>query len=111
MYMISTLYPGATPDTSVTYQNFLATFEPTEEFAAAIAAQREFLLGVVVDEDYFTGNRIQRALKTNAKPNVIFGRNEAGGQRFHGWVDQLIAAEDDEAFAALFANAGTEFQP
>ena len=96
MYMISTLYPGATPDTSVTYQNFLATFEPTEEFAAAIAAQREFLLGVVVDEDYFTGNRIQRALKTNAKPNVIFGRNEAGGQRFHGWVDQLIAAEDDE---------------
>jgi len=111
MYMISTLYPGATPDTSVTYQNFLATFEPTDEFTEAIAAQREFLLGVVVDEDYFTGNRIQRALKTGAKPNVIFGRNEAGGQRFHGWVDQLIAAEDDEAFAALFANAGTEFQP
>ena len=111
MYMISTLYPGATPDTSITYQNFLATFEPTEEFTDAIAAQRDFLLGVVVDEDYFTGNRIQRALKTGAKPHVIFGRNEAGGQRFHGWVDRVIAAEDDDAFAELFANATTEFQP
>ncbi len=53
----------------------------------------------------------QRALKTGAKPNVMFGRNEAGGQRFHGWVDRLIAAEDDDAFAKLFADATTEFQP
>ena len=65
---------------------------------------------VVRDEDYFTGNRIQRAAKTGAKKEFLFGRNEAGGQRFHGWVDRLVAAETGDEFDALFAQAETVFQ-
>jgi nitrite reductase/ring-hydroxylating ferredoxin subunit len=110
MYMVSTLFPGADPDTSVTVQNFLAAFDPPESLQPIIAGQQEFLLRVVRDEDYFTGNRIQRAVKTGAKTEFLFGRNEAGGQRFHGWVDRLVAAETDDAVAGLFEQAEVVFQ-
>jgi phenylpropionate dioxygenase-like ring-hydroxylating dioxygenase large terminal subunit len=111
LLLVSTLFPGPDPDTSVTVQHFLADFEPTDELAPAIEAQKAFLLRVVRDEDYATGRRIQGALRTGAKPEVLFGRNEAGGQRFHHWVDRLVAAETDEAVARLFAGAEVAFQP
>ena len=110
MYMISTLFPGDTPDTSRTVQHFLATFELSEQLEGLIEAQKAFLLHVVRDEDYYNGNRIQRAVKTGAKTEFFFGRNEAGGQRFHGWVDRLVAAETDDDFAQLFAGAEVSFQ-
>lgn len=110
MYMISTLFPDDTPDTSRTVQHFLATFELSEQLDGLIEAQKAFLLHVVRDEDYYNGNRIQRAVKTGAKTEFFFGRNEAGGQRFHGWVDRLVAAETDDDFAQLFAGAEVSFQ-
>ncbi|MEM9566279.1 MAG: aromatic ring-hydroxylating dioxygenase subunit alpha [Actinomycetota bacterium] len=110
MYMVSTLYPGAEPGTSVTVQTFLAGFEVTDELRPSIDAQRRFLHGVVRDEDYATGLGIQRALAAGAKTDVLFGRNEAGGQRFHGWVDRILAAETDEDLLAVFASAETAFQ-
>ena len=110
MYMISTLFPGDTPDTSRTVQHFLATFELSEQLDGLIEAQKAFLLHVVRDEDYYNGNRIQRAVKTGAKTEFFFGRNEAGGQRFHGWVDRLVAAETDDDFANLFTGAEVSFQ-
>ncbi|WP_420611040.1 aromatic ring-hydroxylating oxygenase subunit alpha [Candidatus Poriferisodalis sp.] len=110
MYMISTLFPGDTPDTSRTVQHFLAAFELSEQLEGLIDAQKAFLLHVVRDEDYYNGNRIQRAVKTGAKTEFFFGRNEAGGQRFHGWVDRLVAAETDDDFANLFTGAETSFQ-
>ena len=48
------------------------------------------------DEDYYTGLRIQRAVKTGAKSEFLFGRNEGGGHRFHRWVDELIELDDAE---------------
>jgi len=105
LYMVSQLFPGATPEQSVTVQNFLATFEPDEESMVAIEKTMDFLLHVVRDEDYATGNRIQRAARTGAKAEFLFGRNEGGGQRFHGWVDALLAAEGDAAYRALFETA------
>lgn len=110
MYMVSTLFPGSDPDTSLTIQHFLAAFDPPESLAPMIEAQRKFLLKVVREEDYFTGNRIQRSVKTGAKSNFLFGRNEAGGQRFHGWVDRLVAAETADDTQGLFANAEVVFQ-
>jgi len=110
MYMVSTLFPGADPDTSITVQNFLAAFDPPPSLQPMIEAQQAFLLKVVRDEDYFTGNRIQRAVKTGAKTEFLFGRNEAGGQRFHGWVDRLVAAESDDDLTHLFEQAETVFQ-
>jgi nitrite reductase/ring-hydroxylating ferredoxin subunit len=110
MYMVSTLFPGADPDTSVTVQNFLAAFDPPDSLQPIIDGQKKFLLKVVEEEDYFTGKRIQRSVKTGAKSEFLFGRNEAGGQRFHGWVDRLVAAESDDDLAALFAGAEVVFQ-
>lgn len=100
LYMVSVLQPGATPDTSRTTQHFLATADPGPH-RETIDKQMEFLLHVVRDEDYFTGIRIGRALQTGAKKSVMFGRNEAGGQRFHGWVDELLAANSNAEIASL----------
>ena len=105
LFMISQLFPGDTPETSVTVQNFLSTFEPNDEQRSKIDKQMDFLMHVVRDEDYYTGNRIQRAVKTGAKTEFVFGRNEGPCQRFHGWVDDLVNAPDPAATAALFADA------
>jgi phenylpropionate dioxygenase-like ring-hydroxylating dioxygenase large terminal subunit len=110
IHLVSTLYPGPEPGASVTVQSFLTPSEPTDELRDAIEAQKRFLLAVVRDEDYATGLGIQRALATGAKAEVLFGRNEAGGQRFHGWVDRVVAAETDEELDALFASAEVAFQ-
>jgi hypothetical protein len=47
-------------------------------------------------------------VKTGAKTEFMFGRNEGACQRFHGWVDALVRAEAPTDTAALFA-AATEF--
>ena len=96
LYMVSQLFPGDRPDTSVTYQNFLSPAAPGEENREKIEEQMAFLLRVVRDEDYSTGKAIGRALATGAKSHVLFGRNEGGGQRFHSWVDALIDTKDPD---------------
>jgi carnitine monooxygenase subunit len=100
--LVSQLFPGDTPSTSVTVQNFLLADEPTIEQLEATEKQMDFLEFVVREEDYFTGKRISRNILTGAKSEVLFGRNEGGGQRFHGWVDQLVATPDAE-LPSLFA--------
>jgi carnitine monooxygenase subunit len=105
LFMVSQLVPGATPGTSHTVQHFLAAFEPDGDQLVAIEKQMDFLLHVVRDEDYFTCDRIQRSLLVGAKDHVIFGRNEGAGQRFHQWVDALVAAESPDDTWALFAGA------
>jgi len=110
LFMISQLLPGDTPDSSRTTQHFLAVEDPTPHMET-IEQQMKFLLHVVRDEDYFTGLRIGKALATGAKDHVMFGRNEAGGQRFHGWVDTLLDAETNaDAAAALVAAESPVFQ-
>ncbi|MEE2899589.1 MAG: aromatic ring-hydroxylating dioxygenase subunit alpha [Gemmatimonadota bacterium] len=96
LYMVSQLFPGATPDQSITVQNFLATHEPNAELQTQIEDTMKFLEHVVKDEDYYTGNLIQKTVKTGAKTEFLFGRNEAGGQRFHRWVEELIVTDDDQ---------------
>jgi phenylpropionate dioxygenase-like ring-hydroxylating dioxygenase large terminal subunit len=100
--MISQLLPGARVDQSFTTQIYLTPGEPTPENAAELTAQFKFLETVVQDEDYATGFRQQVALKNGGRDHVLFGENEGGAQRFHTWVDRLIAASDDE-LEALFA--------
>ncbi len=105
IYMVSQLFPGRSVGESVTTQTFLHTGEEPDEGEAALIAERmAFNLHVVRDEDYFTGLRIQRNVETGAKREFVFGRNEGGGQRFHGWVDQLLAT-DDADLPGLFRRA------
>lgn len=94
--MISQLFPGETPETSYTVQNYLMADEPDEEQKAAAAEQFKFLRYVVEQEDYATGIKQQQALKTGAKDHVLFGRNEGGGHNFHRWVDTLLETEDKD---------------
>ena len=96
LYMVSQLFPGASADESVTIQNFLATAEPDAARQSQIEATMQFLEHVVRDEDYFTGNRIQKAVKTRAKSHFLFGRNEGGGQRFHRWLDEILRTDTPE---------------
>ncbi len=111
VYLVSQLFPGSEPGRSMTTQSFLATFDPTDEQQVAIDEQMDFLLRVVRDEDYRTGAGIQRALRTGVKTDVLFGRNEAGGQRFHAYLDRLVATADDEGYRSLLASHRFEPQP
>ena len=94
--MISQLFPGDTPQTSYTVQNYLMANTPNAEQAEAARSQFEFLRYVVQEEDYATGIKQQRALQTGAKEFVMFGRNEGGGHNFHRWVDTLLETEDED---------------
>jgi hypothetical protein len=107
VYMVSQLYPGAEPGTSTTVQTFLHTCPPYDEQREVMAQRMAFNYHVVNDEDYFTGLRIQRALQSGAKQVVLFGRNEGGGQHFHGFLDRLLET-DDADLPALFKAAAAE---
>lgn len=103
--MLSQLFPGDTPEESFTVQNYLMENPPAnEDVAKAAHEQFKFLEYVVQEEDYKTGLRQQRALKTGAMPEIMFGRNEGGGQNFHGWLDRILDASDEE-LPGLFKGA------
>ena len=93
--MISQLFPGATVGESYTVQHYLMEEAPTtDEQVAAAKAQFDLLKYVVAEEDYATGLALQKNLAVGAKSHVLFGRNEAGGQRFHKWVDSVLSTDD-----------------
>ncbi len=81
--MISQLFPGDSPDRSVTIQNFITTSEPDDELRETAAKTKAFYDHVVRDEDYFTGIRIGENIATGAKDEFVLGRNEGGNQHFH----------------------------
>ena len=99
--LVSQLFPGSTPLESITVQTYLMEKPPGPEQKAAAEKMFELLGFVVREEDYATGLRQQRALATGAKSHVLFGRNEGGGQRFHRWLERLLAT-DDAALASAF---------
>lgn len=102
MYMVSLLYPGDDPGSSFTTQLFVHRGSaPTEqadidEQAEYVKKRMAFNHHVVEQEDYLTGLRLQKALRSGGKTHNLFGRNEGGGQRFHGFLDQLLETEDDD---------------
>jgi len=99
--LLSQLFPGASVGESITVQSYLLEQRPNEAQRAAADAVFELLGFVVREEDYATGLRQQRALAAGARSHVLFGRNEGGGQRFHRWVERLLAT-DDAALASAF---------
>jgi hypothetical protein len=63
--------------------------------------QFKLLEYVVQVEDYGTGLAQQRAIMHRPGAEVLFGRNEGGGQHFHGFLDRLLKTEDAD-LPALF---------
>ena len=101
--MVSQLFPGDTPEESFTVQNYvMETLPDDEEKRKAAEEQFAFLEVVVRDEDYATGLMQQRALRKRDGFDMLFGRNEGGGQHFHRFLDSLLDCED-EALPGLFA--------
>ena len=103
IYQVARVFPGATADESVTYLDFISTAPKTDELIAAANRQIAFLENVVRDEDYATGLKIQRTVKTGAKKVLHFGRNEGGAQYVHGWLDALLVTADED-LNELFRN-------
>jgi hypothetical protein len=102
--LISQLFPGPTPDRSLTVQSYFTAEQPAnDEARAAAQGQADFLERVVRDEDYATGLRIQQAVETGTKSELLFGRNEGGGQCFHSWVERLVGAADSDAMGRVFS--------
>lgn len=95
--LISQLFPGATVGESFTTQFYVMERKPEDEAAIKAAHEQfDFLEIVVRDEDYSTGKRQHQALQSGLLKEVLFGRNEGGGQVFHRWVERLAAASDAE---------------
>ena len=100
--LISQLFPGENVGESITVQNYLMEKLPEDEAVEKAAHEQfDFLKFVVESEDYATGLRQQQALMSGTKEHVMFGRNEAGGQNFHQWLDRILEADDSE-LPALF---------
>jgi len=99
--LLSQLFPGESPAQSVTVQSYVMEHEPNESGRAAAEKMFELLGHVVREEDYATGLRQQRALATGARAEVLFGRNEGGGQRFHRFLDRMLALDDEQLAAEL----------
>jgi len=106
--MVSQLFPGDGPLESRTVQNYVMQRLPdSDEVRDAAHQQFKLLEGVVRDEDYATGFGQQRALMSRPDATVLFGRNEGGGQYFHGFLDRLIACENED-LPALFREAAAD---
>lgn len=88
--LVSQLYPGPTPDRSLTVQSMLCREKPTTE--AQTAANRLFsamVLEAVAEEDYAVGFKIQAGLASGGNQEFVFGRNEPTLQHYHRWVAQF----------------------
>lgn len=93
--MVSQLFPGDSPLESRTVQNYVVQqLPPNEEMRNAAHEQFKLLEHVVRDEDYATGFAQQRALMHRPGAEVLFGRNEGGGQRFHSFLDRMLETSD-----------------
>ncbi|MEC7734995.1 MAG: aromatic ring-hydroxylating dioxygenase subunit alpha [Pseudomonadota bacterium] len=94
--LLSQLLPGDSPESSITNQYYLMENKPSQKQQEEANKQWELLEYVVDKEDYETGLRLQKSLKTGLIDHVMFGRNEGGGQTFHKWVDKIINTKDKE---------------
>ena len=94
--VVSLVLPGKTWDTSKTQQILMLRHLPEdEEEAKAAAHTRDWFHDVVMEEDYATGEGVQRGLEALAGEEFIFGRNEPGVQHFHRKLNEFLEREDD----------------
>jgi phenylpropionate dioxygenase-like ring-hydroxylating dioxygenase large terminal subunit len=93
--LVSQIWPGPTPATTITRQTVLCAKPP--ETAAEQAATEAFstmTLAAVRDEDYTIGFGIQAALGSGANSEFLFGRNEPAVQHYHRWIAKLCGAPE-----------------
>ncbi|CAN0501253.1 unnamed protein product [Phaeothamnion confervicola] len=90
--LVSQIFPGPTPSSTVTRQTVLVAKPPvTEEQRAASELFSELVLQAVRDEDYAVGRTVQDGLKSGANHEFLFGRNEPAVQNYHNTIARLMA--------------------
>ena len=86
------MLPGTSWDTSTTEQHTLLRSPPVDDEEVKIADHaRDWFYEVTLEEDYRTGEGVQRGLDAMAGTNLVFGRNEPGVQHFHRTISQMLA--------------------
>jgi phenylpropionate dioxygenase-like ring-hydroxylating dioxygenase large terminal subunit len=99
--LVSQVFPGPTPETTVTRQSVLAAKQPvTEAEKQATAAFSQIVLQAVRDEDYAIGAGVQAGLKSGANKSFTIGRNEPAVQHFHKTVASFMASSGGPAPSA-----------
>ena len=89
--IVSQVFPGPTPETTITRQSILAARAPvTPEQKEATESFSQVVLSAVRDEDYVIGAGVQAGLKSGGNRSFIFGRNEPAVQHFHKTVAQFM---------------------
>ncbi len=92
--LVSQIFPGPTPDTTLTRQTVLVAQPPlTDEARAASQLFSDMVLQAVRDEDYVVGATIQEGLQSGANREFLFGRNEPAVQNYHRTVARLMAGD------------------
>ncbi len=102
--MMNQVFPGPRVGEGWTEIVYLASVEPDAEQHEGLDSMAELLTRVVRTEDYPAVDGVFRALSSGVQREVLFGRNEEGSQRFHWWLDRLVAAETKSELEALFAD-------
>lgn len=89
--LVSQVFPGESPDSTITRQTLLCATRPETEAEESAAQQFSAMtLQAVRDEDYVIAGSIQKALRAGANTNFFIGRNEPGLQHFHGWIAHFM---------------------
>jgi phenylpropionate dioxygenase-like ring-hydroxylating dioxygenase large terminal subunit len=89
--LVSQVFPGESPYSTVTRQTLLCAAKPETEAEKSAAEQFSAMtLQAVRDEDYVIAGSIQRALGAGANTHFVIGRNEPGLQHFHRSVARFM---------------------
>ncbi len=96
--LVSQIFLGATPESTITRQTVLTAKAPaTDEERQACQMFSEMVLQAVRDEDYAVGGTIQDSLQTQANQEFIFGRNEPAVQNYHRTIASLMERSGETA--------------
>ncbi len=94
--LVSQVFPGPTPETTITRQTVLVHQPPsTPEARTASELFSAMVLQAVRDEDYPVGFAIQEGLKSGANSAFIYGRNEPAVQNYHQTIARLMNESTD----------------
>jgi phenylpropionate dioxygenase-like ring-hydroxylating dioxygenase large terminal subunit len=92
--MVSQVWPGATPDRTVTRQFLLCSKAPENDAAAKVNESfSQLTLAAVRDEDYAIVQTIQSGLASGANDHFLFGRNEPALQHYHSFIEKIMAGD------------------
>jgi len=89
--LISQVVPGANVNESQTIQTFLTANELEGDARTKVKDLSDFLELVVSQEDLATSEKQQQALQTGLLPEVTIGKNEAGIQHLHKWINEIVS--------------------